>query len=83
MGVSNFFLLSFVQSYLLLILLTLIVVGGLLLMNFRYDKFLRITSICWIGAQFVLMSVVFLLFDISEVMVYFSELRQGHFSKVV
>ena len=83
MGVSNFFFFSYVQSYLLLMFLTFIVLGGLLLMNFRYDKFLRITSICWIGAQFVLLSVVFLLFDISEVMLYFSELRQGHFSKVV
>ena len=81
-AVSNLFFLSFIQSYLLLFLFTGLVVGGLLLMNFKWNKFLRITSICWIGAQFMLTSVVFLLFDINEVLVYFSELRQGHFCKV-
>lgn len=82
MLVTNLFFVSMSQNWVAIIASSLALLLLLLLLNWRENKFLVIVSVCWIGAQMILLSLLFMLFDISEVVEFFSDLRKGNFAKV-
>lgn len=82
MLVTNFFFISISQNLVVILGGTTVLLGALLVLNFKANKFLVIVSVCWIGAQMILMSLLFMAFDIAEVLEYMYELRKGNLAKV-
>lgn len=82
MLVTNLFFVSMTQNWTAIILSSAAMLLLMLLLNWKENKFLIIVSVCWIGAQMILLSLLFMLFDISEVVEFFGDLRKGNFAKV-
>ena len=80
--VTNLFFITLTGNWLLIILGTIGLVAALVLLNHFAPKFSVVVSMSWLGAQTMLMAIVFFMFDITDFYQYISELRHGHFAKV-
>ena len=80
---TNLFFLSLTGNVLLILGVTLLVTAVLLLLLFKFEQFLAVTSVCWLGAQMSMCSVLFAFFTVPEIVDYFQELRRGGFKNVL
>jgi hypothetical protein len=80
--VTNFFFVSLTQNWPLVVLGTMALIGALVLLNHTAPKFSVVVSMSWLGAQTILMAIVLMVFDITELFGYIADLRRGDFGKV-
>ena len=78
----NLFFLSLTGNIWLMVGVTLVVLSLMLVLLFRYKQFLAITSMCWLGAQMSLCSVLLSIFSVAELIEFFKDLGKEGTEKV-